>query len=296
MGYRKQVILCVIAAGLVLIALLPWQKLSNQSSGKTQAVNIPIALPQPRLIHTTEAQAQAPVTANHIATPDTNTANPAPASTPDQAGLSPAATAVGSSTIAPMDAEGGETPVNANNPSANAATSTMANHITSAINTETTSNTSPVQATTQLPVNNAMNTSTPTENTMPKVSASEVTTTLPVENTKPKASTPAVVAQAKPKATTVATPKKVAAISPKGVTTGPNDYTVQLIRLGTEAQVKNFIAENKLQGKVRSVKNNNTYVVLYGRYPNSQQANLAIKNLAPELKKAGPWARKVSDF
>lgn len=75
----------------------------------------------------------------------------------------------------------------------------------------------------------------------------------------------------------------------------PGHYTLQLLGTRTEASIRAFIDRHTLQGKAvyyRTAKDGDPwYVLVYGVYPDRAAADQARVALAPDLRKARPWAR-----
>lgn len=76
----------------------------------------------------------------------------------------------------------------------------------------------------------------------------------------------------------------------------PAQFTLQLFGTHTEAGVKKFIHDNKLSGEVAYFYNkkgqNHWFSVIYGRYPDQEQARQAIEKLPASIVRAKPWIRR----
>lgn len=74
------------------------------------------------------------------------------------------------------------------------------------------------------------------------------------------------------------------------------NYTLQLLSMHKEEQVRSFIKNNKLENKAYYYKSNfkgkDWYIVVYGNYANKLDAQFAIAALPPALKKLRPMARE----
>jgi DamX protein len=77
-------------------------------------------------------------------------------------------------------------------------------------------------------------------------------------------------------------------------------YTIQIVGVSSEISLMNFIKRNQLlkQNEIAyyksTFKGKPWYQVLYGIYPSKQDARLAADKLPENIRRAGPWIRKIS--
>ncbi len=75
----------------------------------------------------------------------------------------------------------------------------------------------------------------------------------------------------------------------------PNNYTVQLTSLKSEAAAKNFLSNNPLDLTTKllpySVQGETRYGIIYGSFPTYAEAKEALNNLPDNLLKSSPWIR-----
>jgi type II secretory pathway predicted ATPase ExeA len=83
----------------------------------------------------------------------------------------------------------------------------------------------------------------------------------------------------------------------------PSDHvTLQVLSLSSEQKAKNYIDQSALVDKSalsyyrRGSESSDSFVVLYGDYPDKQRALQAQKMLPDELKKSAPWPRSMADI
>jgi len=80
----------------------------------------------------------------------------------------------------------------------------------------------------------------------------------------------------------------------------PNNYTIQLISLQSEATLANFInAHNLAEGSsyfFQKTKGGTLYSLLYGIYDSQAAAKRTLDRLPPELHKTGPWIRTIGQI
>ena len=80
----------------------------------------------------------------------------------------------------------------------------------------------------------------------------------------------------------------------------PSHYTLQLLGGRSEKGIKSFMAQHNLQDKAvffRTVRDGKPWFALvYGSYPDRQQALQAIKRLPAKLQKTTPWARSFASI
>lgn len=74
------------------------------------------------------------------------------------------------------------------------------------------------------------------------------------------------------------------------------NYTLQLLCMNKEDQVKDFMRTNKLDNTAYYYKSHfkgkDWYILVYGNYANRLDAQLAVANLPLNLKKLHPWVRE----
>lgn len=79
-----------------------------------------------------------------------------------------------------------------------------------------------------------------------------------------------------------------------------NYYTLQLLSMHNEDQVKNFIKKHNLQNKANYYKSHfkgkDWYVVVYGSFANKTDAQLALAKLPADIKKLQPWPREFANI
>ena len=80
----------------------------------------------------------------------------------------------------------------------------------------------------------------------------------------------------------------------------PSHYTLQLLGGRTEAGIRQFIRQHKLEGQTvyyRTTRNGRPwYVLVYHSYPDRKAARAAIGKLPPALRKTRPWARSFASI
>jgi len=79
----------------------------------------------------------------------------------------------------------------------------------------------------------------------------------------------------------------------------PHAYTIQLIGSYHRDIVENFAIANDLGNQAMEFHVNNRgkqwYMLLYGNYKTRAQAQLAMRQLPPDLTPEHPWIRAVAD-
>lgn len=114
----------------------------------------------------------------------------------------------------------------------------------------------------------------------------------------PAATAPVVKVPAKPTAKAAHSPAPGKPVARTEQATGA--YTLQLLGSRREAALRQFIAANNLADKATVVRTQrdaqNWYVLLYGRYPTRAAASAALARLAPAVRAAHPWPRRVGEL
>jgi len=80
----------------------------------------------------------------------------------------------------------------------------------------------------------------------------------------------------------------------------PGFYTLQLASSTNAKLIQKYFDENLLSGKAGYYKNKREgeywYALVYGAYPSATEANRAIADLPPDLRKWSPWVRKLKSI
>lgn len=80
----------------------------------------------------------------------------------------------------------------------------------------------------------------------------------------------------------------------------PKSFTLQILGAQQEDRIRQFVRENKLEGKVVWFKtqqnNRDWFALLYGVYPNRDAALQARNQLPAPLRKASPWIRSFGSI
>lgn len=80
----------------------------------------------------------------------------------------------------------------------------------------------------------------------------------------------------------------------------PRHYTLQLLGARSEASVRRFLRAHRLAGKAvyfkTRRKGGDWYSLVYGSYPDREQARKAAARLPASLREAGPWARSFASI
>ena len=83
------------------------------------------------------------------------------------------------------------------------------------------------------------------------------------------------------------------------MTFDPTGFTIQLFSSSRPASAERFIVENgltRLALRFRVPRDGALWTaVVYGWYPDPEEARTTVDNLKPALKGAGPWIRPVAD-
>ncbi len=78
----------------------------------------------------------------------------------------------------------------------------------------------------------------------------------------------------------------------------PSHFTIQILGVQSEKALIKFIETYQFAGQVAYYKTRfqkaDWYPLLYGVYPNIQEAATIIKELPPQLQKSSPWIRRIS--
>ena len=78
----------------------------------------------------------------------------------------------------------------------------------------------------------------------------------------------------------------------------PSHYTLQLLGTHNIGNIKQFIKQHQLRGKVVYYRTRRDqqdwYALLYGAYPNNNEARTAVGQLPAPIKKLSPWVRNFS--
>jgi septal ring-binding cell division protein DamX len=79
-----------------------------------------------------------------------------------------------------------------------------------------------------------------------------------------------------------------------------DQWTLQLISLGSEKEMQSYIDRNKLNNKAkyfsRSINGATRYTLIYGRYSTKQQAQNAQSELPEIIRKGKPWVRQYGEI
>ena len=79
----------------------------------------------------------------------------------------------------------------------------------------------------------------------------------------------------------------------------PDHYTVQLLAAASLSGALDFVGDAHLAGRARIVRQvkggRGLWLVLYGDYPNREQAQAAIAAMRSDLRAAEPWARRLGE-
>jgi septal ring-binding cell division protein DamX len=81
----------------------------------------------------------------------------------------------------------------------------------------------------------------------------------------------------------------------------PAYYTIQVIGVSYEKSMLEFIKNNQLLKKNEiayyksTFEGHSWYEALYGIYPTQQEALLVANKLPANIRRAGPWIRKLSE-
>jgi len=80
----------------------------------------------------------------------------------------------------------------------------------------------------------------------------------------------------------------------------PKLWTFQLISLGAESDMNQYIKNNKIQDKAnyfkRTVNGKSRYTLVYGVYESRQQAQASLASLPKNIRAGKPWIRQYADI
>lgn len=73
-------------------------------------------------------------------------------------------------------------------------------------------------------------------------------------------------------------------------------FTVQLLTSSSKKTVLQFFTSNKLENNAAIVKENKSYVLVFGNFETKDKARIALGKLPPALLKNSPWVRSIKSL